>query len=472
MRTPAPASAPIAPIAPNLGRSLPFLSVAMVAMQALAGDPPSTPPPTRGEAASPPVEAPQARPPGILPLPTYEADFWDRSFLAGDLYGVRSDLARKGIQFELDWTQVLQSVVDGGHDTGTEYGGNLDYLLNLDLDRMQLVPGGIVKIRAQTRYGRSVNAMAGPILPVNLQGAIPVSPDDVPIAVTDLTYYQFFSPEFLLFAGKFDTFNGDPNAFASGRGATQFMNMNFVFNGVMCLMPYSTLGGGASWTPTHNVSLSTSLFATTDSSTTSGFSDLDEGWSWSTEADLQYQLGKLPGGTNLGFIYSWDGNFADLGGRFSFQPGQGLVIPTSSDSWSLYWSGWQYLYTEDEVTAPLNLHAGPPEVQGIGFFWRAGLADPDTVPIDWSVSGGIGGMGIIPGRDRDTFGVGYYYSDLEPERLTNSLGFAGHSDGMEAFYNIAITPAAHLTFDAQVVSSPAPRTDAGVVLGMRLGIVF
>jgi len=130
----------------------------------------------------------------------------------------------------------------------------------------------------------------------------------------------------------------------------------------------------------------------------------------------------------------------------------------------LYWSGWQYLHTESDVNGPLNLHAGVPNVQGFGFFWRTGIADDDTVPINWSLSAGLGGMGVIPGRDHDTFGIGYFYSNVETERLSNVLGFDDHSDGFEAFYNIAITPAAHLTLDVQVVSSPGPASDTGVIL--------
>jgi porin len=214
------------------------------------------------------------------------------------------------------------------------------------------------------------------------------------------------------------------------------------------------------------------LFATTDSSTTSGFGTLNDGWSWSTEADFQYRLGKLPGGTNVGFIYSWDGDFANFNGRFTFEPGQGVIVPKSNDSWAMYWSGWQYLHTRGDVEGPVNLHAGSPTVQGFGLFWRAGIADNDTVPINWSLSAGLGGMGIIPGREFDTFGIGYYYSNIETDRLTDALGLDDHSYGFEAFYNFAITPAAHLTLDAQVVSSPGPNADTGVILGMRLGLVF
>jgi len=84
-------------------------------------------------------------------------------------------------------------------------------------------------------------------------------------------------------------------------------------------------------------------------------------------------------------------------------------------------------------------------------FARAGFADQETIPIEWSVSGGVGGKGIIPGRERDTFGVGYFPLKLQPELLINKLGSDDHSQGFEAFYNVSITPAANLTLDVQVL---------------------
>jgi len=45
---------------------------------------------------------------------------------------------------------------------------------------------------------------------------------------------------------------------------------------------------------------------TADSSTTTGFDDFGKGVTWTTEADFQYRLGHLPGGMNLGGLWSFD----------------------------------------------------------------------------------------------------------------------------------------------------------------------
>ena len=137
------------------------------------------------------------------------------------------------------------------------------------------------------------------------------------------------------------------------------------------------------------------------------------------------------------------------------QPGQGvsLVVPKKGSTWAAYWSGWQYLYTAPPGTRPLEQISGEPRQRGIGVFARFGFADKDINPTEWAVSGGIGGRGLIPSRDNDCFGVGYYYNSIQTLRLSGLLGIKDSTQGLECFYNIAITPAAHLTLDLQVVNS-------------------
>ena len=424
--------------------------------------------------SSPPLEA-HAVEKGILPIPDFGGDLLNRSRLAGDFGGARTELASKGIQFNIDWVQTVQSVVDGGRDTGTKYGGSLDYLLTLDFDRMGLMPGAMIKIRAETRYGESVNTMSGSLLPVNTDAFLPLHTplnDAVPITVTNLTYYQFLSKQFGLFVGKLDTLDSDPNEFASGRGNSQFMNTQLVFASSLALMPYSTIGGGVIVLPTKDITLSSVIVDLNDSSTTTGLSDFGHSWAWATEASLQYRLVKLPGGMNFGGAYLWNADFFNFSDRFTFQRGEGLVAPDKSDTWIAYWSGWQYVFTKAQNVGPLNLQNGEPDLEGLGIFWRVSIADEDVNPTKWSVSGGIGGKGLIPGRKHDFFGVGYYYNEVQTTRLSSAVGLDDSTQGLEAFYNIALTPAAHLTVDAQVIDSVQSSLDTAVVLGMRLKLDF
>jgi porin len=255
------------------------------------------------------------------------------------------------------------------------------------------------------------------------------------------------------------------------------MNANLIFNPALALrLPYGTLAAGVIWMPiplgaNGGITVTSTVLNTADSSTKTGFEDFDKGQSWSTAADFTYRLGNLPGGMNVGGLYSFNQDFARLNTRIVFQPGHGLVIPKKNSTWAVYWSGWQYLFVEDHGKPPAQLQ-GQPKHRGIGLFVRFGVADKETNPVEWAVSGGLGGRGLIPSRDNDSFGIGYYYNSIQTLRLSDVLGLRDSSQGFECFYNIAFTPAARLTLDLQVMDSVRATVDTAVVLGLRAGLDF
>lgn len=67
-------------------------------------------------AAQPAEEAAQsaAMPSIIQTLPDYTGDLAHRKYLTGDWGGARTELANKGVLFDLDVTQVLQGNAHGG----------------------------------------------------------------------------------------------------------------------------------------------------------------------------------------------------------------------------------------------------------------------------------------------------------------------------------------------------------------------
>lgn len=412
---------------------------------------------------------------GILPIPDYTTNFWDNIYLLGDLGGLRTSGAENGIQADIQWTQIGQSVTDGGRDTGSAYGGNLDYNIKFDLDKMGLMPGGLVTVRMESRYGESVNGIAGPVLPVNLDAMVPLTDEldeNIGLAVTALYYAQFLSERFALLGGKFDTLDGDPSEFASGRGTRQFMNFNLNFSSTAALLPYSTLGVGALILPSEKVMITCLLGNLQDASTSSGFDDIGDGWLAAAEMVSQYRLADLPGGLNLGAVYAGDGDFTRLDKSYIFPPGVGLNPQTSEETWTAYATIWQYLFTEEDDGSLINALDGSPDREGLGIFVRSGIADEKTNPARFSASIGLGGRGLIPRRNNDHYGLGFYYVDISKVALFSVVDLADESSGCELFYSIAITPAMHLTLDAQYVTSPGPLADDATVLGARLNLVF
>jgi porin len=132
-----------------------------------------------------------------------------------------------------------------------------------------------------------------------------------------------------------------------------------------------------------------------------------------------------------------------------------LPHKTSLDNVMVYSNFDQYLYTEQEDPT-----------QGIGLFGRFGWARDDVNPINYFYSLGVGGKGVIPTRDNDTCGIGWYYLDL-----SNDLPFPFHSEqGIECYYNIEIAPWLHVTPDIQVIKDPGGTSayDCAWVAGLRV----
>jgi len=104
-------------------------------------------------------------------------------------------------------------------------------------------------------------------------------------------------------------------------------------------------------------------------------------------------------------------------------------------------------------------------------FSRVAFADEDTNPWKFNASVGIGGRGLLPQRDDDVFGAGYYYSDLDPDRFT-VIEPDDSEQGVEVFYNLAITPATRLSFDFQWLDTPIPGLDDAYLFAARLQTSF
>jgi porin len=220
------------------------------------------------------------------------------------------------------------------------------------------------------------------------------------------------------------------------------------------------------------VTVTSMLLNTTDASTTTGFSDIGDGTTWSTAVDLQHRLGGLPGGATLAFLYGFDGNFDRIGG-LNLDPGGGITLGTKSHAFAGYASLWQYLYTEEEPPDAVDPRDGRQDLQGVGSFLMLGLADEDTNPSQWSVAAGLSGRGLIPGRDDDTCGLGYFYNNLQsPETAILNNFLSGSTQGLEAYYNIAVTRSVALSLDFQWTDSAIRQLDDAVVLGLRLNIRF
>ena len=390
-------------------------------------------------------------------------------------------MAAKGVTVDLNVTQVYQGIVGGGKEDAWKYGGRGDLTFNVDTQKLGLWPGGFLTVEVEGNFGESVNNLTGALLPVNTNQMFPL-PTGNNLDVVNVSFMQFFCPYAGVFFGKFATItptSGDMNEFAHGKGDTQFMNSSLNFNPAMLMaVPYSTLGAGLLVLPTKDMkeaSVSLMVLQANGQPNTSGFSDLH--WnelSFVGEGRVRTDFFGLTGHQLVGGLYS-NKTFNSLNQNRLIVETAG--IEKKQGSWAVYYNFDQYLYETKKGSG-----------RGVGIFGRFGAADGNPNPVRFFYSLGVGGKGLIPGRELDQFGIGGYYGDITNPKFTGPAGtitFLRNAYGFEAYYNVAITPWMQLTPDIQIIR-PAEKhftetiggvpirrnIDTTTVLGIRLKLVF
>ena len=159
------------------------------------------------------------------------------------------------------------------------------------------------------------------------------------------------------------------------------------------------------------------------------------------------------------------GKYSSLTPSTFLDPIEGLVIvsPTKTGSWCVAYNFDQALYVSPE---------DPERMWGV--FGNFGIADDNPSPVRWFSSVGVSGASQIAGRTADTFGVAYFYLGVsEPLKdLVPILLPLRDEQGVELYYNMAVTPSCQFTPDIQVITPFRELADTALVVGLRAYVDF
>ena len=379
------------------------------------------------------------------------------------LAATRKEWEQSGFVLQNNLTQFYFGNTSGGVERDFRYAGHGDYLANFDFGKLIGKQGAFLKLRAEHRFGETINDAAGVVLPPTIAGDLPVL-DSTNIYLTNCLFTQALSESFVLYAGKLDTLDGDMNSFAHGRGIRQFSNGAFVVNPIaLRTIPYSTLGTGMAFLMEGEPWLIFNVLNATDTTRTVGLDQLfNDGVALASEMRIPTNFFGKPGHQLIaGTWNSREFTSLDQDPRILFP---NVPIAKQSGSWSLYWNCDQYLVTDSSNPK-----------RGWGYFGRAGIADQGTNPLGYFLSGGIGGSSPFETRQRDSFGVGYYYAATSNEvaPFINAIfGNFADGQGVEMFYNIATGKRLTITPDLQVLVPSREEIDTALLVGLRANYNF
>ncbi|MBC2714770.1 MAG: carbohydrate porin [Desulfobacteraceae bacterium] len=399
----------------------------------------------------------------LWPETDYKGEWTARPMLTGNWGGVRTNLADKGFILNVDTTGTYQSIINGGLKETGAFGGSVDYELRMNFKKMGLWEGAFIRLYGKTRYGNFVNKYTGALTAANMDGLFPLA-DENTTELMSATYYQYILENLGFYLGKLDTLDRDTNEFAGGKGKVNFLNQNFVFNPVtMVTVPDSALGAGLFFLfPDNEDKFSLTVMDADGHPDDTRFDDaFSDGISFMLEYRMHFEPLGLRAHQLFGISYGTkDYALVDNAPWLTIAGIESSDVTESDkrNSWSIYYNYDQILYYEKNDPK-----------QGLGYFLKLGISDKKSNPIDWCYSFGIFGTGVIPTRNRDTFGIGYYYTGVSddtpgyPDIISNAEGF-------EFFYNFEVTPWMHITPDIQVISSAFNDINTAIVGGVRVKI--
>jgi porin len=281
--------------------------------------------------------------------------------------------------------------------------------------------------------------------------------------ISELYYEHALSDWLSLAAGRMSL--RDSNVFASDE-TEQFVNASFNYNPVTgTTVPLVSLGAALYLTPADWLTVSTYALDSEGTAEQSGFDTaFERGTTVLQEFEFALTIGGLDGHQRIG--WTWSDSPAI---RFTQNPRDVLEAILAADAaglarqssqWSVYYDFDQHLVQWDDE-------------RGFGVFGRAGFGDEDVNPVAFFASAGLGGRGAGPGRPDDSYGLGLYYAKLSEELPAAVRARARDEEvGLEAYYNLAVTPWARLTADLQVIRPATDDVETTVVVGARLKVVF
>jgi porin len=387
----------------------------------------------------------------------------ERDTLTGDWGGGRTWLKEHGITLKPRLTQFYQGLSAGDDDHGYDYGGKADLLLNTELAKLGFWDGFSMTVHAEYNFGQSVNGAGGTIAPVSTALYLPGMEGADAFDLSSVYLGQTFSDAVSLVFGKInmiDIASGKP--FMGGAGIDAFWNITFAAPPSGTVPPY--LFGALLSMRTEPATFGLWVYDPNSVANQSGFEDpFGDGVTFRGSVEFPVTIASRSGHQGFVALYSTkDGtDLEDLDDLLLPAPTPGTVGVKDSRYYFAYTFD-QYLYQSKE---------NPKE--GVGLFGQFGISDGNPNRLYWSALVGVGGTGLIPGRSRDNWGVGFYYDAVRSylkESLESTLTIRDEK-GWELFYNFFVTQWLTMGADVQLID-PSLADETAVFSGLRAVIRF
>jgi porin len=371
-------------------------------------------------------------------------------------------LRQNGVDVGGTVTSFYQGQPIGSGNRLWRFGAKGDLKVVLDSEKMGLWPGTVVVVNQEWVWGQdALKTGAGLLLPVNVAMGFPrLGGGD---QNTSINVTQKFGDMFSVSFGKFnmlDLASGVPILGGGGLDTFTHLGLGAPASGVT--PPY--LYGGMATLKTPYVILTGMLYDPRNAQDTEVIrKPFTDGRTFSLSATVPTKFFDLPG------FY---------GARVAFSNARGLdlsripelTLPGATQA-ALQKKGYRFLSFSAQQYLWLNPDG---QGQGVGVFGEVAVSDGNPNPLKWHVIGGISGTGAF-GRPLDRWGVGYFRYALSKDAKDSlaQIGVRRRDEwGMEAYYNLAVTPWLRVTGTVTYIRPTEPDKKNAVFAGIRTQVRF
>jgi len=390
--------------------------------------------------------------------PTATPETWGGDTLTGDWNGYRTWLKEHGITLAPRLTQFYEGLTAGDGDRDFKYGGKADLMLNANLSKLGFWNGFSLTVHTEYNYGESINGAGGTLVPPNTALLFPGMGGADAFDLSSVYFQQQFGDSVSLLFGKINMMDiAARTPFKGGAGIDAFWNLTFVAPPSGLVPPY--LFGALLSVRTEPATFGLWVYDPVSVVNKTGLEKpFANGVTIRGSVEFPVTIGGLSGHQGFVALYSTESgtDLSDIGDTF--------LPPFPPDYPDIKHGAYYFAYTFDQYLYRVSENSK----EGFGLFGQFGISDGNPSRLYWSALVGIGGTGVIPGRSRDNWGIGYYY-DAPSRDLQKSLPLLTIRDeqGVEIFYNFAVKPGLTVGMDLQVIK-PSLGKDTVVTPGLRL----
>jgi porin len=396
--------------------------------------------------------APEQKPYSILTTPTLLR-------FPGSPFDV---LRSNGIDVGGTVTSVYQGHTSGSGNEVWRHGAKGDLKVVLDSTKMGFWPGTIVVFHQEWNWGRDVNGVgSGVLLPVNTPMGLPRLGGDN--QNTSINVTQNFGDVFSVSVGKFNLLDlaaRTPILGGGGLDTFQHVGLAVPISGVT--PPY--IVGGIATMKMPYVIVTGMIYDPRNAQNPDVWNKpFTDGRTYSLSATVPTKFYDLPG------FYGVKGAYSDKKG-LDLSAIPELALPTGT---GFRQQKQGYRYFSLSMQQFLYVVPGAPG-QGFGIFAEYGVSEGNPNPFKSHLIAGVSGTGVFD-RPLDRWGIGYFKYVLSKDLKDSLVQIRQRRQdewGVEAYYNLAVTPWLRVTANVQWVRPGDPAKERATYAGLRTQVRF